>query len=186
MKKSDDYLVRKSQEGDARSFEMLVIKYQQRIFNVIFRIVRNRDVVEDLAQDSFINAFRSIKGFRGGSSFYTWLYRIASNVSLNYLAKNKRAVFVDETVLDTADVAERTASADVSPERRTSSNETASAISKAIESLPEEIKKAVILREYEGLSYEEIAELMDCPVGTVRSRIFRGRGILKSALKDYL
>ena len=186
MKKSDDYLVKKSQEGDARSFEMLVIKYQQRVFNVIFRIVRNRDAVEDLAQEAFLNAFRSIKGFRGGSSFYTWLYRIASNVSLNYLAKNKRAVFVDETVLDTMDVAEKTASADVSPERRASSNETASAISRAIENLPEEIKKAVILREYEGLSYEEIAELMDCPVGTVRSRIFRGRGILKKSLKDYL
>ncbi|MDT8317265.1 MAG: sigma-70 family RNA polymerase sigma factor [bacterium] len=186
MKKSDDYLVRKSQEGDSRSFEMLVIKYQQRIFNVIFRIVRNRDDVEDLAQEAFLNAFRSIKGFRGGSSFYTWLYRIASNVSLNHLAKNKRAVFVDEAVMDTADVAEKTASADISPERRVSSNETASAISKAVESLPEEIKKAVILREYEGLSYEEIAELMDCPVGTVRSRIFRGRGILKTSLKGYL
>ena len=186
MKDSDAYLVKRSQEGDARSFELLVLKYQKRIFNVIFRVVHDADSVEDLAQEAFLNAFRSIRGFKGGSSFYTWLYRIAVNISINHLARQKRAVFVDEAVLETNDVTQRTPSPEFSPERRALSNQSADAIATAVKALPEEIRTAVILREYEELSYEEIAEIMECPIGTVRSRIFRGRAILKERLKDYL
>ena len=186
MERSDAYLVERSQEGDTRSFELLVVKYQKRIFSVIFRIVKDPVAVEDLAQEAFLNAFKAIKGFKGGSSFYTWLYRIAANVSLNYLSKNKKATFLDEEHLDRASVAERSSIQEVSPERRTLNKESARAVSKAIETLPDDIKKAVVLREYEELSYEEIAEIMECPIGTVRSRIFRGRAILKDLLKDYL
>lgn len=186
MKQSDAYLVKRSQEGDIRSFELLVVKYQKRIFNVIFRIVKDSTIVEDLAQEAFLNAFKAIGSFKGGSSFYTWLYRIAANVSINYLSKSKKATFIDEENLERASVAERAPGGEISPERRALNKESANAILEAIETLPGDIKKAVILREYEGLSYEEIAEVMDCPIGTVRSRIFRGRNILKGLLKDYL
>ncbi len=186
MEKSDAYLVRKSQEGDLKSFELLIIKYQRRIFNVIFRIVRDRDVVEDLVQETFLNAFNSIKGFKGGSSFYTWIYRIAVNVSINFLSKRKKASFVEEEVMETEAVTERAVSGEVTPERKALDRESGLAISKAIESLPDDIRTAVTLREYEGLSYEEIAEIMDCPIGTVRSRIFRGREMLKKMLRDYI
>lgn len=186
MEESDAYLVKRSQEGDLKSFELLILKYQRRIFNVIFRIVRDRDAVDDLAQETFLNAFNSIKGFKGGSSFYTWAYRIAVNISINYLAKQKRAVFVDEGVLETEAVSERLPGGVVSPERRAQNRQAAVAISRAVESLPDDIRTAITLREYEGLSYEEIAEVMDCPIGTVRSRIFRGREMLKDTLKDYL
>jgi len=186
VEKSDAYLVKRSQEGDIRSFELLVVKYQKRIFNVIFRIVKDSVAVEDLAQEAFLNAFKAIKGFKGGSSFYTWLYRIAANVSINYLSKNKKATFIDEEHLERASVTESAPGREISPERHTLNRESANAISEAIETLPDDIKKAVMLREYEGLSYEEIAEIMDCPIGTVRSRIFRGRNILKGLLKEYL
>lgn len=186
MEKSDAYLVKRSQEGDNRSFELLVVRYQKRIFNVIFRIVKDPVAVEDLAQEAFLNAYKAIKGFKGGSSFYTWLYRIAANVSINYLSKNKKATFIDEENLERASVADRAPGRELSPEKHTLNRESANAISNAIETLPEDIKKAVMLREYEGLSYEEIAEIMDCPIGTVRSRIFRGRNILQGLLKEYL
>ena len=185
--KSDSYLVRQSQEGDARSFELLVVKYQKRVFNVIFRIVHNRDVVEDLAQDTFINAFKSIKSFKGNSSFYTWLYRIAANVSLNYLSKQKKALFVDDdSALESEAVTTREAKAGTSPENNLGNKELGEAISGAVMKLPEDIRVSVVLREYDGLSYEEIAEVMDCPIGTVRSRIFRGRAILQDSLKSYI
>ncbi len=186
MEKTDVYLVKRSQEGDARSFELLVIKYQKRIFNVVFRVVRNRDVVEDLAQEAFLNAFKSIRSFKGGSSFYTWLYRIAANVSINYLAKQKRASFADEGLLETEEVANRASGWESSPERSVQSIEASKAISESINALPSDIRQTVILREYDGLSYEEISEVMECPIGTVRSRIFRGREILKEKLRDYL
>lgn len=186
MEKSDLYLVKRSREGDTKSFELLVIKYQKRIFNVIFRIVHNRDIVEDLAQDAFINAFKSIKNFKGHSSFYTWLYRIAANVSLNHLSKQKKALFVDESVLDSEAVAVKESKPDTSPESNLGNKELGEAISNAVMKLPEDIRVSVVLREYEGLSYEEIAEVMDCPIGTVRSRIFRGRAILQENLRDYV
>lgn len=186
MRNSDTYLVKRSQEGETKAFELLILRYQRRIFNVVFRIVRNEDVVEDLAQETFLNAFKSIRNFKGGSSFYTWLYRIAVNVCINYRTKQKRATFVDEGVMETEGVAERASGAEISPERAVRSLESSVAISEAVDSLPEDIRTAIIMREYEGLSYQEIAEIVDCPIGTVRSRIFRGRAILKEMLKDYL
>ena len=186
MERTDAYLVKRSQEGDVSSFELLVIRYQKRIFNVVFRVVRDRDAVEDLAQETFLNAFKSIRSFKGGSSFYTWLYRIAANVSINYLAKRNKASFADEELLETEEVSKRVSGGELSPERGVQNQETAKAIREAVNLLPSDIRQAVILREFDGLSYEEIAEVMDCPIGTVRSRIFRGREMLKEKLKDYL
>ena len=185
MKESDLYLVKKCQQGDKGAFELLVIKYQKRMFNVIFGVVRNRDIVEDLAQETFLNAYRSIGSFKGDSSFYTWIYRIGVNVSLNYLSKQKKAVFVDEGVMDTEAVASKSP-AGASPERNAQGREFVSALSKAMGFLPEDIRIAVALREYEGLSYQEISEVTDSPIGTVRSRIFRGRAMLMEALKDHI
>ena len=185
MKESDLYLVRKCQQGDKGAFELLVIKYQRRIFNVILGVVRNRDIVEDLAQETFLNAYRSIGGFKGNSSFYTWIYRIAVNVSINYLSKQKKAVFVDEGVMETEAVVSKSP-AGSSPERNVQGSEFVADLSRAMDLLPEDIRVAVALREYEGLSYQEIADVTDSPVGTVRSRIFRGRAMLMEALKDHV
>lgn len=182
----DTYLVKRSQDGDKKSFELLIIKYQRRIFNVIFRVVRDRDAVEDLAQEAFLNAFKSIKRFKGGSSFYTWIYRIAVNVSINYLSKRKKAVFVDEGVMETEAVSDIVTTAGDSPERSVQGREFAAAASRAIEKIPADIRTAIVLREYDGLSYQEIADVTDSPIGTVRSRIFRGRAMLKEMLQDYL
>ncbi|MBE9503200.1 MAG: sigma-70 family RNA polymerase sigma factor [Proteobacteria bacterium] len=182
----DTYLVKRSQDGDNKSFELLIIKYQSRIFNVIFRVVRDRDAVEDLAQETFLNAFKSIKRFKGGSSFYTWIYRIAVNVSINYISKRKKAVFVDEGVMETEAVTDRVSTAGDSPEMSMQGREFATATSRAIEKIPADIRTAIILREYEGLSYQEISDATDSPIGTVRSRIFRGRAMLKEMLQDYL
>jgi len=186
VKKSDDYLVLKSQDGDARSFELLILKYQRRIFNVIYRVVRNEDIVEDLAQETFLNAFNSIKNFKRQSSFYTWIYRVAVNISLNYLSKQKKLKVVDDAVMETESVVDRIATYDMSPEKSLRSKESTSVIFKAIDKLPDDMRIAIMLRDYEGLSYQEVSEVMNCPIGTVRSRIFRGRAILKEMLRDYL
>ena len=186
MEKSDAYLVERCRAGDTKSFELLVIKYQKRIFNVIFRIVNNKDVVEDLAQEAFLNAYKSIKNFKGHSSFYTWLYRIAVNVSLNHISVQKKAVYVDDAILDTEAATIAAPSFDMTPERGAGNSELSAAISAAVARLPDDIKTAIVFREYEGLSYEEIAEITECPIGTVRSRIFRGRAILQEMLKDYI
>lgn len=186
MERPDTYLVKRSQDGDRKSFELLIIKYQRRIFNVIYKVVRDRDAVEDLAQETFLNAFKSIKRFKGGSSFYTWIYRIAVNVSINYISKRKKAVFVDEGIMETEVVSDIMANAVDSPERNVQGREFADATSRAIEKIPPDIRTAIILREYEDLSYEEIAEVTDSPIGTVRSRIFRGRAMLKEMLKEYV
>lgn len=185
MKKSDDYLVLKSQRGDAKSFELLILKYQRRIFNVIYRIVRDQNIVEDLAQDTFLNAYNSIKNFKRQSSFYTWIYRVAVNISLNYLAKQKKLKTVDDTIMETEDIVEKMSTYDVSPEKSLGSKESTSIIFKAINKLPDDMRIAVMLRDYEGLSYQEVSEVMDCPIGTVRSRIFRGRAILKETLENH-
>ncbi len=186
MNKSDDYLVLKSQRGDTKSFELLILKYQRRIFNVIYRIVRDQNVVEDLAQDTFLNAYNSIKNFKRQSSFYTWIYRIAVNISLNYLSKQKNLKTVDDTIMESESVVEKISTYDMSPEKSLGSKESTSVIINAINKLPDDMRLAIMLRDYEGLSYQEASEVMDCPIGTVRSRIFRGRAILKEMLKDHL
>lgn len=185
---SDEQLVKKAKSGDQRAFEVLVRKYQQRIFALISRYVRDPDEVQDVAQEAFIKAWRALPRFRGDSAFYTWLYRIAVNTAKNYLvAAGRRPPRSD---LDAAE-AEQYAGAEMlheigTPESLVLSEELEAAIHSSIEALPQDLKTAVTLREFEGLSYEDIAEVMDCPVGTVRSRIFRAREAIDMAVRPLL
>ncbi|QIZ77504.1 RNA polymerase sigma factor RpoE [Ferrimonas lipolytica] len=174
---SDQQLVERVQQGDKQAFNLLVVKYQHKVANLIGRFVKNQGDVADVAQEAFIKAYRSLPNFRGDSAFYTWLYRIAVNTAKNYLVSQGRrppASDVDAEEAEFYDGAD--ALRDVaSPERQLLTDEIKSAVFSTIDSLPEELKVAITLRELEGMSYEEIAAVMDCPVGTVRSRIFRAR-----------
>ena len=174
---TDQQLVARVQKGDTRAFDMLVLKYQHKIFSLISRYVRDADEVQDVAQEAFIKAYRSLPGFRGDSAFYTWLYRIAVNTAKNYLVSRSRRPPASD--IDVAD-AEYYSGSDYlkdlgTPENNLFRDELEAVIIKAIADLPEDLRTAVTLREYEGLSYEGISEIMDCPVGTIRSRIFRAR-----------
>lgn len=185
---SDDVWVKKAKAGDQRAFEFLVTKYQQRIFALISRFVRNQDDVQDVAQEAFIKAWRALPRFRGDSAFYTWLYRIAVNTAKNHLAAAGRRP--PSSDLDAAE-AEQYAGADLlhengTPESLAMSEQLNATIREAIEALPHELKTAVTLREFEGLSYEDIAAIMECPVGTVRSRIFRAREAIDTAIRPLL
>jgi RNA polymerase sigma-70 factor (ECF subfamily) len=181
---ADDVLVRMCQKGDKNAFGQLLIRYQDRVFSVLYRLVRDRDAVRDLAQDVFVNAFKSIQSFQGKSSFYTWLYRIAMHTGLNYL--NLARVRTTSTY-ENEDIEKRLMA--ISPnggnwlEEGYLLNEAAQAAVAAIEELPDDYKKVVILKEYEDMSYEEIAEVLDIPIGTVRSRLNRARKELKKNLK---
>jgi len=174
---TDAELVARVQRGDKRAFDLLVRKYQQRIMALISRYVRNRSDIADVAQEAFIKAYRALPNFRGDSQFYTWLYRIAINSSKNYLAAHGRrpqTASVDGLEPEQlADLAGHTDNA--TPERLLLTAELKRVIDEAIADLPEELRTALLLREFDGLSYEEIAEVMECPIGTVRSRIFRAR-----------
>ncbi len=170
-------LVRRVQKGDKKAFDLLVLKYQQRIANLVYRFVKNWDDVADISQEAFIKAYRGLKNFRGDSAFYTWLYRIAVNTAKNHLVSSSRKSTTN--ALD-AQEAEQYDGAELlhenaSPERSVLTEELKQVIHQAIEGLPDDLKEAISLREFEGLSYEEIAEIMACPIGTVRSRIFRAR-----------
>lgn len=174
---TDKQLVAKVQNGDKRAFDLLVIKYQHRIFAIISRYVKDSAEVHDVAQEAFIKAYRAIGNFRGDSAFYTWIYRIAINTAKNYLVSRGRRPPASDVDMDDA---EFYAGSDMlrdnaSPEQQMMRDQLESVVFKAIQSLPEDLRTAVSLREMEGLSYEEIAEVMSCPVGTVRSRIFRAR-----------
>ncbi len=185
---SDEQLVKKAKAGDQRAFEVLVLKYQQRIFALISRYVRDHDEVQDVAQEAFIKAWRALPRFRGDSAFYTWLYCIAVNTAKNHLwSLSRRPPGPD---LDAAE-AEQYSGAEMlheigTPESHLLSQELEAVIHKAIEELPQELKTAVTLREFEGLSYEDIAAVMECPVGTVRSRIFRAREAIDEAVRPLL
>lgn len=174
---TDAELVARVQRGDKRAFDLLVRKYQQRIMALISRYIRNRSEIADVAQEAFIKAYRALPNFRGDSQFYTWLYRIAINSAKNYLAAQSRrpqTATVDGLEPEQlADLAGQTDNA--SPERLLLTAELKRVIDEAIAELPEELRTALLLREIDGLSYEEIAEVMECPIGTVRSRIFRAR-----------
>jgi RNA polymerase sigma-70 factor, ECF subfamily len=174
---TDAELVARVQRGDKRAFDLLVRKYQQRIMALISRYIRNRAEIADVAQEAFIKAYRALPNFRGESQFYTWLYRIAINTAKNSLAAQARrpqTASVDGLEPEQlADIAGQTDNA--SPERLLLTAELKREIDAAIAELPEELRSALLLREMDGLSYEEIAEVMDCPIGTVRSRIFRAR-----------
>ncbi|HUH38718.1 MAG TPA: RNA polymerase sigma factor RpoE [Spongiibacteraceae bacterium] len=185
---SDQQLVERVQRGDKRAFDLLVRKYQSRIFGLISRYVRDMDEVQDVAQEAFIKAYRALPGFRGDSAFYTWLYRIATNTAKNHLAaRGRRPPGTDIDVEDAEHLAgDSPLKAIENPENQLFSEELQRVVDGAIRDLPEDLRTAVTLREFEGLSYEEIAEVMACPVGTVRSRIFRAREAIDRKVKAQL
>lgn len=186
-------LVERTVAGDQKAYELLVIKYQRRIERLIGRMVRDSDLVEDIAQETFIRAYRALSQFRGEAQFYTWLYRIAVNTAKKALVDLKRDPLVSETTLrgggdeedETSSVENELTSAET-PETVLAAKEIAAAVNSAMEALPDELRQAVTLREIDGLSYEEIAEVMNCPIGTVRSRIFRAREAISAKVKPML
>jgi RNA polymerase sigma-70 factor (ECF subfamily) len=176
-KDTDKELVRRVQKGDRRAFDLLFARYQHKIVNLVGRYLRNPQDVEDVTQEAFIKAFKALPRFRGDSAFYTWLYRIAINTAKNHMvAKSRRPPGADVDVEDAEfmDGAEALKESE-SPEAALARDELSDAIDEAIGALPDDLRSAVTLREFDGLSYEQIAEIMECPVGTVRSRIFRAR-----------
>ena len=185
----DQQLVERAQRGDKRAFELLVEKYQRKLARLISRLVRDPGEVEDVTQEAFVKAYRALPSFRGDSAFYTWLYRIGINTAKNYLvALGRRAPTSTEVE---AEEAEGYESGELlrdinTPESLLLTKEIGTTVNAAIESLPEELRSAIQLRELEGMSYEEIAKLMDCPIGTVRSRIFRAREAIAEKLKPLL
>jgi RNA polymerase sigma-70 factor (ECF subfamily) len=189
---TDALLIERVKRGDTRAFEMLVVKYQRRIERLIGRMVRDADLVQDIAQESFIRAYRALPQFRGESAFYTWLYRIAVNTAKKALMDLKRDPLVTESTLQPADEGEETSRAEneliggETPDAVLASKEIAVAVNEAVENLSPDLRQAVTLREIEGLSYEEIAEVMNCPIGTVRSRIFRAREAIAERLRPLL
>ena len=189
---ADAALVERTKAGDVKAFEMLVVKYQRRIERLIGRMVRDVDLVPDIAQETFIRAYRAIPQFRGDSAFYTWLYRIAVNTAKKALMGLKRDPIVTESALAARDddnetsLVENELSDGETPEAVLASKQIAAAVNSAVQALSEELRQAIVLREIEGLSYEEIAELMNCPIGTVRSRIFRAREAIAERLRPML
>jgi RNA polymerase sigma-70 factor, ECF subfamily len=189
---SDLLLVERTLAGDARAFELLVIKYQRRIQRLIARMVRDVDLVEDIAQETFIRAYRALHQFRGDAQFYTWLYRIAVNTAKKFLLELKRDPLVTESALKIEDDEDETSrpknepTEQETPESLLAAREIAAMVNAALQALPEDLRQAVTLREIEGLTYEEIAQVMDCPIGTVRSRIFRAREAISAKVKPLL
>lgn len=189
---ADALLIERVKQGDVRAFEMLVVKYQRRIERLIGRMVRDVDLVQDIAQETFIRAYRAIPQFRGESAFYTWLYRIAVNTAKKALVELKRDPLVSESAYASVDDGDETSrvenelSDSETPEAVMASKEVAATVNAAIDALSEDLRQAITLREIEGLSYEEIAEAMNCPIGTVRSRIFRAREAIAERLRPLL
>ena len=190
---TDLMLVERTVAGDQKAYELLVLKYQRRIQRLIGRMVRDVDLVEDIAQETFIRAYRALAQFRGEAQFYTWLYRIAVNTAKKALVDMKRDPTVSESALrggsdeeDETSGVENELTSPETPETVLAAKEIANAVNAAMEALPEELRQAVTLREIEGLSYEEISEMMNCPIGTVRSRIFRAREAISAKVKPML
>ncbi|MCH8335493.1 MAG: RNA polymerase sigma factor RpoE [Proteobacteria bacterium] len=174
---TDAQLVRRVQKGEKGAFDLLVLKYQHKIVNLVMRYVRDPDQALDISQEAFLKAYRALPRFRGESAFYTWLYRIAVNTAKNYLAAQRRRPMDVELDLQDPEQYElhvKLRETDT-PEGMTLSQELHETVERAIDGLPDDLRTAIILRELDGMSYEEIAQTMDCPVGTVRSRIFRAR-----------
>jgi RNA polymerase sigma-70 factor (ECF subfamily) len=180
----DNALVKRAQQGDKSAFDLLVRKYQHRIAAVVSRFIRDYGECQDVVQDSFIKAYKSLNSFRGDSQFYTWMYRIAVNTAKNHLASRKRRPGTD-VELEDAEFIEGGiyVQNNDTPEHELLREELAQVVSKVLAQLPDEIRQAITLREMEGLSYEEIAEVMNSPVGTVRSRIFRAREAIDARLR---
>ena len=185
---SDQILVERVKRGDKKAFDALVVKYQGRILNLISRFVHNPHDAGDVAQEAFLKAYRALPKFRGDSAFYTWLYRIAVNTAKNFLASGMRQPFDTAADFDEMEQIEQsnTLKDQTTPERLLLTRELQEAIITAIEALPVDLRSAITLRELDGLSYEEIASVMECPVGTVRSRIFRAREAVDKRIKPLL
>ena len=182
-KEADLALVRRAKKGDYRAFDLLVLKYQSRIVSIAFKFVKEMQLAEDISQESFIKAYRSIDSFREESAFYTWLYRITANTAKNYLVskgRRKESSISELSISENEDFFELPTND--SPEQILMAQSLKDTIYDALSGLPEDTRTALSLREFEGLNYEEIAEIMNCPVGTVRSRIFRGREALENLI----
>ncbi len=191
----DTELVRRAAVGDQRAFELLYIKYQRRVERLIGRMVRDVDLVPDIAQETFIRAYRALPQFRGDAQFYTWLYRIAVNTAKKHLLDMKRDPTVTMSAMHSSDNDETSApepeqsmgvADNATPDSILASKEIAVAVNAAMDALPEELRQAITLREIEGLSYEDIAQALSCPIGTVRSRIFRAREAISTRIKPML
>ncbi|HET9023866.1 MAG TPA: RNA polymerase sigma factor RpoE [Burkholderiaceae bacterium] len=185
----DQQLVERVQRGDKSAFDLLVSKYQRKIFRLLSRLIRDSAEVEDVAQEAFIKAYRALPNFRGDSAFYTWLYRIAINTAKNHLvSQGRRAPTTTEADIDEAETFDDGGHLrDLNtPDSMLLTKQVGEAVNRAIDQLPEDLRTAIVLREIEGLSYEEIAESMNCPIGTVRSRIFRAREAIAQELKPVL
>ena len=190
---SDLAIIQRVQQGDRQAFNLLVLKYQRRVERLIARFVRDADLVQDIAQEAFIRAYRALPQFRGESAFYTWLYRIAVNTAKKQLMTLGRDPVITEAALaDRREEDDETSAPqleqrhDETPEAVLASKEVARVVNEAIDALSEDLRQAIVLREIEGLSYEEIAHVMNCPVGTVRSRIFRAREAIAQRLRPVL
>ncbi|OZI63253.1 RNA polymerase sigma factor RpoE [Bordetella genomosp. 11] len=185
----DAELVARVQRGDKKAFDLLVLKYQRKIMRLLSRMIRDQSEIEDVAQEAFIKAYRALPQFRGDSAFYTWLYRIAINTARNWLASNGRRPSTPNALEneDGETFNETDNLSDIStPEAMVASREIAETVNAAIQGLPEELRTAIVLREIEGMSYEDIAQSMGCPIGTVRSRIFRAREAVAARLRPLL
>lgn len=185
---TDQVLVERVQQGDKKAFDLLVLKYQNRIMKVLSRYLYDQNEVQDIAQEAFIKAYRALPNFRGDSAFYTWLYRIAINTAKNHLvAQSRRPPGGDIDASEAEQYEGESALKEyASPEREVLKDEIQRVVVQAINELPDDLKTAITLRELEGMSYEEIADAMDCPIGTVRSRIFRAREAVDTKLKPLL
>ena len=185
----DQQLVERAQRGDKHAFEMLVLKYQRKLIRLLSRFIRDANEVEDVAQEAFIKAYKALPNFRGESAFYTWLYRIGINTAKNYLvAMGRRApTSTDSNAEEAEELGESELLVDVNtPENEMMSRQVAKTVNQSLEKLPEDLRTAITLREIEGLSYEEIALMMNCPTGTIRSRIFRAREAIATQLRPML
>lgn len=184
---TDQQLVQRAQRGDLRAFDLLVLKYQGRIAALVSRYLSDAGEVEDVTQEAFIKAYRALGKFRGDSAFYTWLYRIAANAAKNHLVAKGRRPGADATIEDAEGFDEGgMLSESASPEALAMGGELAEVVESALNALPDELKAALMLREFDGLSYDDIADVLGCPVGTVRSRIFRAREAIDQRVKEQI
>lgn len=187
MSKSEKYLLKRSKDGDIQAFEQLIENYQTKVFNIALRIIGNYDDANDLAQEVFLRVYKSIKSFKGESSFSTWIYKITKNVCLDEIRKrrNKNVISLDEEIkLNSGEVTRQVESSDDTPDVALEKSEMKDLINKAISELSDEHRVVIVLRDIQGFSYEEIAKIIDCPEGTVKSRINRARKALKKILKS--
>jgi len=187
-RQADQLLVERVQKGEKKAFDLLVLKYQSRVIALVTRYVKNHEDALDVTQEAFIKAYRALPRFRGDSAFYTWIYRIAINTAKNHLvSRGRRPACVDIDAGDAENFESAEGLRDLgSPERNLLKDEIEKTVHRVLEELPDELRTAVMLREFEGLSYEDIAQVMECPVGTVRSRIFRGREAIDQKVRPLM